>query len=304
MNRKLDKIVICGASGLLGGYLQELLSNSGYDVVAVARSQPYANWERLEELLDGATALINLCGKSIFCAHTAANRTLMRASRLQPTRQLADIIARLPHPPHLWINASGISIYAADGQPHDENYPKHGRDFLATLTRDWEQEFFRATLPHTRRVALRLAPVLTAQGGMLQPLKTLCKFGLGGRLGSGKQAMNWLHVADLAGIIDHLIANPQLHGAVNALSPHNPDNATFMACLRRIMQVSFGLPQYAWMLRPILLLRRLPAGLLFDSQTATADKLLKSGYVFMYPQLKPALKNLLQPAAKSAKCEL
>jgi len=300
VSKQLDKIVICGASGLLGGYLQELLGNFGYEVVGIARSRPYNNWEQLPQQLEGALALINLCGKSIFCAHNASNRAAIRDSRLQSTRQLHAIISKLQQAPSVWINASGISIYAADGLAHDEDYPNYAENFLGELTREWEQQFFQPELPHTRRVALRLAPVLTPQGGMLQPLKNLCKFGLGGRLASGKQAMNWLHVADLAGIIEHILSNPTLQGAVNAVSPHNPDNAAFMACLRRCMQVSFGLPQYAWLLRAVLKLRRLPAGMLLDSQTAIPQKLLQSGYVFQYPVLKPALKNLLQSACGQA----
>ena len=313
-----DRIVIAGASGFIGSYLASAFRTRGADVRLIGRTGPDAAWgdtTAITDLLDGADLLINMAGKSVNCRYGAANRAEIMRSRVETTRELAVAVAACVAPPPLWINSSTATIYRhADDRPMTESTGEIGTGFSVGIATAWERELAAANAPRTRRVALRMAIVL-GDGSALLPLLRLVRFGLGGpqldgpwirtkarvkagtfhefRSRWGRQHFSWIHLADVLGIIEFLRDHPELDGPVNASSPHPVDNVELMRTLRKVLRVPFGVPAP----RPVLelgsALIRSETELLLKSRWVVPEKLLAAGYQFEYPDLEPAVRQIV-----------
>lgn len=145
-----------------------------------------------------------------------------------------------------------------------------------------------------RRVALRTAIVLGRNGGAFTPLRTLARLGLGGKMGNGRQFMSWLHEDDFAGIVNHIIAHDDLAGPINAAAPHPVPNTEFMRVLRHARGMPIGLPMPAWLLEFGAVLIRTETELVLKSRRVAPARLLESGYGFRFPDLAPALADLVR----------
>jgi uncharacterized protein len=312
------QIVIAGASGFIGQYLANAFREEGATVTLIGRGGPDARWgstAAITDLLDGSDLLINLAGKSVNCRYTAANRAEILRSRVETTRELAEAIADCEHPPALWINASTATIYRhADDRPMTEETGELGTGFSVDIATAWEREFFEAELPSTRRVALRMAIVL-GDGSALVPLARLAKFGLGGpqldgrwfstgerrregtfhefRTKGGRQKFSWVHVDDVLGSIRFLMGREDLSGIFNVSAPNPSDNRTLMATLRRVLKVPAGLPAFRWMLELGSIAIGTETELILKSRWVLPERLQVAGYEFGYPELKPALEDIL-----------
>jgi len=313
-----DRIVIAGASGFIGKYLAEAFRAEGSDVKLVGRSGPDAAWgdtAAITTLLDGADLLINMAGKSVNCRYGPANRAEILRSRIDTTRELGIALEACENPPPLWINSSTATIYRhAEDRAMTESTGEIGTGFSVGIATAWERELAAPVLPRTRRVAFRMAIVL-GDGSALIPLLRLARFGLGGpqldgpwfrtrarvaagtfhefRARGGRQRFSWIHIADVLGIIRFLRAHGQLEGPVNASSPHPVDNVSMMRTLRKVLRVPFGLPAPRPLLEIGTAVIRTETELVLKSRWVVPEKLLAAGYEFEYPDLEPAVREIV-----------
>ena len=312
--------MIAGASGFIGQHLAAAFRSDGDTVTTVGRSGADARWGNtaaITDLLDGADVLINLAGKSVNCRYNAANRAEIFRSRVETTRELARAIADCEHPPALWINSSTATIYRhADDRPMTEVSGELGAGFSVNVATTWEKEFFGADLPGTRKVALRMAIVL-GDGSALVPLARLARFGLGGpqldgrwfatkeglregtyhqfKTRGGRQKFSWVHLDDVLGSIRFLMGREDLDGVFNVTAPNPTDNRTLMSTIRRVLGIPVGLPAFRWMLELGSIAIRTETELILKSRWVVPARLEEAGYEFRYPQLRPALEDILRP---------
>lgn len=309
-------VVIGGSTGFMGRYLVPRLRAAGREVVTISRSDADISWgdqDAIDRAVDGSSLVIGLAGKSVNCRYTAANRAAIFRSRLDTTSSLSRAIAAAERPPALWVNSSTATIYRhAEDRPMTESTGELGSGFSVEVAKAWERALFADDLPQTRRVALRSAIVL-GHGGVLGPLKNLARLGLGGpqhdgrwpigrarrEAGTGhvfgarrgRQRFSWVHVEDVARIIDFLEATPSLEGPVNAAAPNPVDNREFMATVRRVLGVGFGPPMPRWMLELGAIGIRTETELILKSRWVLPEKLTDAGFSFAYPHLEDAVRE-------------
>jgi len=235
------KVVVAGASGLIGSALTIELRTAGHDVVRLVRrttrNADERSWDppagRIDDdALAGADAVVNLCGAPIAGRRWShARRQVLVNSRVEPTEVLAAAVVERDIP--LLVNASAAGYYGDKGDQVVEETAPRGAGFLADLCGRWESATERAADAGARVVRLRTGHVLARKGGLVGMLKPLFKVALGGRLGNGRQYMPWIHVADQTAAIRHLIENNAVSGAVNVCSPNPVTNAEFTAAFGR-----------------------------------------------------------------------
>ncbi len=312
------RIVLAGASGFIGRYLTDAFRSEGYEVVRVGRTGPDAAWGdtvAITALVNDADLVVNLAGKSVNCRYNPKNRAEIFRSRIETTSELARAIAAAPNPPPLWINSSTATIYRhAEDRAQTESTGEFGAGFSVAVAREWEDTFFDGDVPSTRRVALRMAIVL-GNGSVIPPLVRLARLGLGGaqldgrwftararraagtfhefRARGGSQRFSWVHIADVVGIIRFVRDHRELSGPVNVSSPNPSTSAGFMATLRRVLGVPFGIPTPRWMLELGSIAIRTETELVLKSRWVVPETLEQAGYRFEYPDLEPALREIL-----------
>jgi hypothetical protein len=302
------RIVIAGGSGFIGSALAKEFSVRGGEVVILSRSpRPRrdgvreAAWdgERVGEwiqFLDGADALINLTGKNINCPHTPENLRGILASRVNSVSVLAAALARVKTPPPVWVQASAVGFYGdTRDKLADEDSPA-GTDSLAEICRQWESAFAATHLPKTRKVTLRIGFVLGRDGGALPVLARLTKFFLGGAVGSGRQYLSWIHLADLVAMFVATAGQGSLTGPFNAVAPHPVTNAEFMRELRRVLHRPWSPPAPEFAVRLGARLMKSEPSLALASQRCAPKRFVETGFEFQFPQLRGALENLCAAA--------
>ena len=303
------KIVISGASGLVGTAATAALRSDGHAVIHLVRptgnySPGDVRWDPASSLIDadamaGADAIIHLAGAGIGDARwTAARKQLLRSSRVDATHALVDGIAKLRKKPRVLIAASAVGYYGNRGDERLSESSANGEGFLAALARDWEAESWRAESLGVRPVLLRFGMILSAQGGALPRMLAPFKLGLGGRLGSGKQWISWIALADVIGVMRLALVDEKLSGPVNAVAPHPVRNAEFTRALAHALHRPAIFPAPAFALR--LALGEMADELLLASQRAEPQKLLTAGYEFQFPELESALGSILGHGGQGA----
>lgn len=311
-NKRL-RIVLAGGSGHVGSVLRRHFRRKGHLVTVLSRRAPrnpqVVTWDGVSlgpwrESLEGADVLINLCGRSVNCRGTAANRREIMDSRIKPTQLLGEAISQLQNPPRIWLNASTGAIYrhaldqAMDeidgelgGKEHD--VPRSW-DFSVEVGKCWEKEFFSADAPATRRVALRSAVIMSPdRGSIFDVLLRLVRFGLGGTVGDGKQFISWIHETDFVRAIDHLIASQNFAGVVNVTSPNPVPNREFMKALREAWGTRFGLPANRLFLEIGTFLMRTESELVLKSRRTIPRRLLEDGFRFSFADWEVAARELV-----------
>ncbi len=309
------KLVIAGGTGFLGAPLAESSVETGHEVIVLTRSLPIgvtrhdagtgrpgvtrAGWrpeapDEWAALLDGADAVVNLAGESIGAARwTPETKRRLRESRLAATRALVGASRRARRPPSVFVSASAVGYYgaAAGDRVLDEEAPP-GEDFLARLCVDWEQEASRAADLGTRVVLVRTGLVLDAGGGALAKMLPAFRLGLGGRFGSGRQYVAWIHRLDWLELVHWAIAEPRVSGPLNATAPSPVTNAAFARALGRALGRPTWLPAPAFALR--LVLGEMAEALLLGGQRAVPARALASGFEFRFRELDRALDHILK----------
>ena len=295
------KIVLAGGSGQIGAILDRAFA--GHQVVVLSRSGA-VRWDGRSlgpwtEQLEGADALINLAGRTVDCRYTAANRREIMVSRLESTRVLREAIERASVPPCVWLQSSTATIYADNyGAPYDETGVLGGHEpdlpntwrFSIDVARAWEEAAQGAPV---RTVLMRTAMVMSPdRGGVFDTLRTLVRRGLGGRAGSGRQYVSWIHDVDFANAIRLLIEREDLAGPVNLAAPEPLPYSEFMRALREAAGIPIGLPANRWMLEVGAFFMRTETELVLKSRRVVPGRLLDAGFSFEHPTWPEAAREL------------
>lgn len=302
------KVLITGATGLIGKELGKALIQRGNEIFVISRDAEKARVElpfpcRILEgnLSEGplkntsslrlVDAVVNLAGENIGGGRWNENRKRrIYESRVLGTRHL---IESLPVAPKVFINASAVGYYGSQGDKELTEESAAGDDFLSQVCQDWEEELlalsYGDSLTATRVVALRTGVVLSPRGGVVEKLFPLFRRNLGGVLGDGKQWMSWIHVADVIGLILHALDKNSLRGPVNVVSPQPVTNEEFTDTLASVLGVKLGPRVPAFVLRTSL---GEMASLVLSSQRALPQNALEAGYKFKFPGLRKALEDI------------
>ncbi len=298
------KIVLSGASGMLGSALRQRLGARGTSVVQLVRSAPRTEdqvaWDPSKtpaiadaSLLEGCAAAIHLSGANI-AAHrwTAAYRRELAASRVDSTSALATILAGLHKRPQTLVAASAVGIYGDRGEEVLDEDSAPGQGFLADVCRAWEEAAKPAVEAGIRVVHTRFGVVVgrglgAHEQGALEKMLPVFRLGVGGRLGSGRQWMSWVGLEDTVAAILFALETTSMAGAVNVVSPNPVTNAEFTRALARRVHRPAVLPVPGFALR--LALGRMADEALLASSRVVPTKLLAAGFEFAHPTLEEAL---------------
>jgi uncharacterized protein (TIGR01777 family) len=316
-NADRGRAVIAGGTGFLGLSLATHLTNKGWFVAVLSRHPPrrdgpwsHFSWDartlgEWSRALDGSSGLINLVGRSVDCIKTPDHQDEILRSRTEATRALGLAVRSVKAPPQVWVQMSTAHIY---GDPPSVTYTEDspfGYGLAPFVGRAWECEFERNVLPTQRRVVLRTSFVIGrdrgAGGGALARLLTLVRFGLGGRVGSGRQGMSWIHEADLNRLFERALTSDGMEGPYIASSPNPVSQRDFMKTLRRVVGMPIGLPAFSWMVRigaPLLM--RTDPELALYGRFVVSNRLQQEGFEFQFPQLENALRDLLKTSGDEA----
>jgi uncharacterized protein (TIGR01777 family) len=307
------KVVIPGGSGQVGTILARAFHADGHEVVVLSRNPGPAPWRTAAwdartvgdwaRELDGADAVINLAGRSVNCRYTTANRQAIRDSRVDSTRAVGEAIARATRPPRVWLQASTATIYAhSHDTPNDEDTGTLGGSepdapdawrFSIDVAKSWEQALDEAVVPGTRKVAMRSAMTMSPdRGGVFDVLLGLVRRGLGGRSGSGRQYVSWIHDQDFVRAVYWLLEHDTIEGPVNVAAPHPLPNDEFMRALRRAWGARVGLPATRWMLEVGARLLGTETELVLKSRRVVPGRLVKHGFSFQFPTWPEAARDL------------
>jgi uncharacterized protein (TIGR01777 family) len=296
------KILVTGATGLIGVALQKSLREKGHDLLLASRKEPkdssYIQWD-LEngfadpERLEGIEAVIHLAGESISALRwTDEKKKAIRDSRVLGTRNIVDTISELKERPSVLVAASAIGFYGDRGDEELVETSKPGKTFLAEVCREWEVESRRAEDSGVRTVLLRTGIVLSKDGGALGTMLTPFKLGLGGVVGGGKQWMSWISLDDHIAVINYVLENESVRGAVNSVSPNPVTNEEFTKVMGEVLYrpTFIPLPEFA----VHLAFGEMGEALLLDSIRVMPKRLEDAGFEFKFRDLKKAIENAVK----------
>jgi uncharacterized protein (TIGR01777 family) len=295
------RVLISGASGLLGSALRRELRDSGHEPVALVRhgaAPGEVQWDPDRPLdptkLADSDAIVHLAGKNIAGLWTKKFKQEILESRVRGTRTLATAAAesfRKSGKPRVFVSASGISYYGDQGDAALTEESSTGTGFLAEVAHQWEAAATPAREAGVRVVSLRIGVVLARDGGALKPLLLPFRLGLGGRIGSGKQWWSWIALDDVIGVMRFAIENDSLHGPVNTVA--DPvRNADFVRALGKQLHRPTVFPLPEFVVRTVM--GEMGQELLLTSARVLPAKLNAAGYKFRHPELHDALAAVLK----------
>lgn len=301
------RILVTGASGLVGRRLVPVLVKAGHAVVATSRDPEALRlpkgvlrmaWDGREMLQvpGDVDAIVHLMGEPIVGTRwTPQRKQAIRDSRVESSRRIAEFVRRRPEAkrPQVLVSASAVGYYGDNPSgPLTESSPP-GEDFLSGVCKEWEAAVAAAP---TRTVNLRFGHVLAKEGGYLGTLLPLARLGLGGPLGGGKQPMPWIHIDDVCGIILWAVSAPGVRGAYNAVAPHRITQRAFVKALNQHTLVPNVVPIPAFAMK--VRFGEVAVAML-GGQDVVPERLQLEGYEFGHPTIEGALADLLRP--KSSK---
>ena len=300
------KVLITGASGLVGTELQKSFAENGYEMMLATRKEPtdehHIQWSIADGFadpakLEGLDAVVHLAGENVSGLRwTDEKKKAIRDSRVLGTRNVVDAISKLKDRPRVFVSSSAIGFYGERGDEEVTESSASGDNFLAGVCKEWESESRRAEDAGIRTVLLRTGIVLSKDGGALGTMLTPFKLGVGGVVGSGKQWMSWISMADHIAVINYVIENENIRGAVNSVSPHPATNQEFTKTLGLVLYrpTFLPLPEFA----VSMVFGEMGDALLLASTKVLPKRLQDAGFKFKYPDLKPAIEHALsEPAA-------
>ena len=303
----MNRVIIFGGTGFIGLSLAKHLKSWGYTPVIIGRKSgnlyhdfEYHAWDARTlgpwvQALEQAIAIVNLTGKSVDCVKTPENIDEILRSRVDSTLVIGEALKNLNNPPKIWIQMSTAHIYG-DSETHlcTEN-ASLGYGLAPFVGRAWEEAFWKSIYSTTRGVVLRTSFVIGKKGGALKSLQSIAAKGLGGKTGSGKQGMSWIHEWDMNEIIRNAIENPDYQGIINVSSPKPCSNLEFMRTLRKVMKMPFGISSPAFIVRlgAKYFLKTDPELALYG-RYIYPEKLLNGGFDFKFSNLEEALQDLIE----------
>ena len=300
------RVIITGGTGLIGQALTADLAGAGYEVIILSRNPAGApsmppgvemvEWDARTatgwgHLADGAGAIVNLAGASISKLWTEAHKRRIAQSRLDAGRAVVDAVGAAKSKPRVVIQSSGISYYGPRGDQVVTEELGPGDDYLGQTAVAWEASTAAVEEMGVRRAVVRTGLVLTIEGGIFPIWVLPFRLFLGATLGSGDQRVAWIHMADEVGAIRFLIENQDAHGPFNLVAPNPVTNAEFTQKLAQVLHrpALFRVPAFAL---------RLALGemstLVLHGQRAIPHRLQELGFTFQFPELEPALRDLLE----------
>jgi uncharacterized protein len=315
----LVKVVIPGGTGQVGTALGRALRSEGHEVVVLTRraagdGQVVWDGERLGPWMreiDGSDVVINLAGRSVSCRYTKGNLTEMMRSRVRSARVVGQAIAAAGRPPRAWLQMSTSTIYAdTRGSANDdltgviggseEGVPGYWA-FSVDIAQAWERELAEATVPATRKVALRTAMVMTPDGGgVFDVLSRIARLGLGGPVAGGGQYVSWIHEDDFTAAVRFIIDQDVLTGPVNLACPEPVRQRAFMRELRAAWGVPIGLAATRWMAELGALAIGTDAELVLKSRRVVPGRLTAAGFEFRHGTWPEAARDLVRRARTRA----
>lgn len=298
------KYLITGGTGFVGSFLTRQLLQNDHEVTVIGRSSAPAvrsgHFHAIsadttrrgfwQDAIKDVDTVINLAGISIFHRWTTAYKQQIYDSRILTTRHVVE--AMTGDRPQTLISTSAVGYYGSRGDDILSESEPCGGDFLSQIGKDWEHEAFEAEKKNNRVVAARFGVVLGRSGGALKQMMTPFKWFAGGPMGSGRQWFSWIHISDLVAGMVFMLENPKIQGPVNLCSPAPVTSGELARTLGAVLGRPAVIPAPSIALRFIL---GEFAETLLSSQRAVPEKLLASGFVFRFPDLKDALTDLCQP---------
>jgi uncharacterized protein (TIGR01777 family) len=296
------KIVIAGGTGALGQRIAADLQGKNVDVVVLTRS-PRRNLPFRQVVWDGrsvgewsreleSSILVNLAGELVDCRPTKANIGLLRSSRVEPTRALAQASHDCRRPPVLWLQGSTTAIYGDAGDAvidEDASIPP-GPPQMPGVAHPWEEAAKDGIAE--RQVIFRMSLVLDTDMPVLDRLSRIVKLGLGGRISTGRQWVSWIHVRDMLNALRFVVDN-QIEGVVNVTSPHPVPNELLMRELRRHLHRPWSPPTPAPLVRLGAWVMGSDPEIALTGRRCVPGRLLEAGFDFEFPNLRAALDDLL-----------
>ncbi len=298
-NIGLQKIVLVGGSGFIGSYVKSKLTDEGIEVVVLSRnhSSSSADSELAAavrdpwfDAIDGSDAVINLAGETIAQRWTVTAKKRILESRVQTTKRVGSAIQNAKHPPKIWINISASGFFGnRDDEILTEDSPR-GTGFLAEVCEAWEACALESCPPEVSLAIVRLGVVLGSSGGAFPRFWSLTSWGLFGKVGNGKQYVPWVHIEDVARVLN-LILDRQLSGVILASSPNPVTSFQFSGAMKDFARrpLQLGIPTLALRIGAFL---KFPTSLLSDSQRMVPNRLENEGFSFQYPSLESVLVEL------------
>jgi len=296
------RILVSGASGLLGGAIRPALNTAGHSTAALVRRSPTddeVQWNPAQPLdplrLSPFDSIIHLAGKNIAGRWTEPFKREVRDSRIGGTQTLATAAAesfRQTGTPRIFVAASAVGYYGDRGDELLTEQSQPGSGFLADVCQEWERATAIAAEAGIRVVNLRIGVVLARQGGALKAMLPAFRLGLGGPVGSGRQFWSWIGLADLVNLFLFALTNESLRGPVNAVAPNPARNAEFTRILAAILRRPAIFPLPAFVVKALF--GEMGESLLLASARVAPAQLQAVGYVFRHPDLAEALRSILE----------
>lgn len=307
------KVLVTGATGLIGRALCKLLAAGGHSIVALSRSPESARnlvasevrkWDAKAgppdpATLNGVEAVVHLAGEPIVARRwTPEQKKVIRESRVASTANLVSAIRSSQSKPRVLVSASAVGYYGDRGDEQLEETSSAGEGFLPEVCKEWEAAAQAVSDIGLQSVQVRTGVVLSTEGGALARMLPPFKLALGGPLGNGRQWFPWIHIKDIAGIFYHALITSTVEGPINGVAPEPVTNAEFTRELGRVLHRPALVPVPEFALRALM---GEMADVLFVSQRVVPVKALSSGYEFHYPQLAQSLEDLLGKKSETAR---
>lgn len=305
---KSKLVLITGGTGFIGRALTRELLDAGYDIVVLSRYPrnvsckvdnrvKVVQWNTTSlngwaSYADGALAIVNLAGESIGTGRwSEKKKKQILESRINAGKAIVEAVEQAKNKPQVVIQGSAVGYYGDSAEILSES-SSAGAGFLADVSKQWEQSIQPVAALGVRLIVIRIGVVMGPCGGFLSRVMPVFRLFLGGRIGSSKQWLSWIHLYDVVGAIRFLIENPNLKGIFNLTAPHPVLSKDFYALLGKAMHRPVILPVPAFMLK--VLMGEMATELILFSQRAIPTRLLQAGYRFKYVDAGPALENIIK----------
>ena len=285
------KIAISGGTGFIGNQLSDLLLPSGHELIVISRTDLSMGIDHLAKVIKSSDVIINLAGAPVLQRWNEKNKQIILSSRIDTTKKLVEAVQMnlYENKPIVFISASAISIYN-NGDTHDEKSSNLSSGFLASVCKAWENETKPLYGLNVRLCTIRIGMVLGKTGGSLKTMLPLFKWGLGGKIGSGKQPFPFIHIDDVCKAIEFLILNDKCSGIYNFVAPNQITNELFTKALSK------KLHRLAFFTVPGFMLKLIfgqASEMLIEGAIIKPAHLLKDGFQFKYPDVGTALDNIV-----------